>query len=390
MAASVVSGACEAPSSGGTPVVRSEDSLGIAVQIVDWAATLESTDTVSLTQPIVRVGVIEGDVDYEFDRVAAIVPLGERGFAVADGGRRDIRVFGWDGELLSSFGQQGDGPGEFQFLTAFAYRGDSIAAYDRRNGRVTLFSVDDGGFRSLTLHTEGGRGAPTMLGVFADGRILARQRRLGSPDGMSRTPFDVYVYSPVAEVHAIIGEFPGDESFARQSEGFAMVIAAPFPSLTFGSPTDDELVVADGAIPAFTRWRPDGSMLARWRSSESKMPLLADLREAHRDSLLQDNPFSAGMAAAYADGLRDLPYPDSLPFFSGMTTDRTGRVWLSRVRPGEATPVWAIIERDGRVSRFVRTRSRVSILTVTETRVFVVATDALDVEYVEVYELPGG
>ena len=61
---------------------------------------------------------------------------------VADVQANEIRVFGADGAHLRTIGRSGDGPGEFNALYALAWIGDTLAAFDPRNGRISFLSPE--------------------------------------------------------------------------------------------------------------------------------------------------------------------------------------------------------------------------------------------------------
>ena len=94
------------------------------------------------------------------------------------------------------------------------------------------------------------------------------------------------------------------------------------------------------------------------------------------------------MDEPWANAIRAMPFPDSLPFFSEMIAAADGGVWLHRQHP-VAGSVWAVIAPGGALDYFLRTRPGVSVRVVTASHLYAVAEDELEVEYVEVYELPG-
>jgi len=61
---------------------------------------------------------------------------------VVDGGSHAVKVFAPSGELVSTFGQRGAAPGEFNFPTHISCRGNRFVVSDTGNFRVQLLDVD--------------------------------------------------------------------------------------------------------------------------------------------------------------------------------------------------------------------------------------------------------
>lgn len=94
-------------------------------------------------EPGVRIGSGGGAGDPgpdEFGMVRSIVADADGAIYVADVQANEIRVFGADGAHLRTIGRSGDGPGEFNALYALAWIGDTLAAFDPRNGRIGFLS----------------------------------------------------------------------------------------------------------------------------------------------------------------------------------------------------------------------------------------------------------
>ena len=54
----------------------------------------------------------------------------------------EIRVFGFDGAHVRTFGRHGEGPGEFRSLYSLAWVGDRLLTFDPPQGRIGEFSAD--------------------------------------------------------------------------------------------------------------------------------------------------------------------------------------------------------------------------------------------------------
>ena len=107
---------------------------GEVVTVREWEVSPE---------PIVSIGVAEGEPAYELHRASDAISLGDGRIIVANSGSSELRVFDSAGTFLNAIGRQGGGPGEFRgTITLFPHSGDSLIAYDNGNGRFSVFAPD--------------------------------------------------------------------------------------------------------------------------------------------------------------------------------------------------------------------------------------------------------
>src|SRR5688572_2660157 len=103
-----------------------ELALALAVQ-QQWSVS---------TQPTVRIGEVDASEAYMFSQVASAVRLSDGRIVVANGASNEVRVYDAKGKHTTTLGRTGAGPGEFQTLRMlWRLPGDSLIAYDARNGR---------------------------------------------------------------------------------------------------------------------------------------------------------------------------------------------------------------------------------------------------------------
>lgn len=85
-------------------------------------------------------------------QVTALHAFDDGGVAVGASGSRAILVFDADGALVATLGRAGDGPGEFQGVGGIVpLPGDSLAVWDPRQQRLTVFPPEGGAPRLTSL-----------------------------------------------------------------------------------------------------------------------------------------------------------------------------------------------------------------------------------------------
>jgi hypothetical protein len=119
--------ACGGEAGAAAPVVR--DSAGVRIVENARPAWGEGEGWRSSPEPLVDVGLAEGDAAYQFGRVAGALRLDDGRIVVADGQANELRWFDAAGRHLKTAGRKGGGPGEFDGLHALLrLPGDSVAA----------------------------------------------------------------------------------------------------------------------------------------------------------------------------------------------------------------------------------------------------------------------
>src|SRR5687767_9119587 len=82
-------------------------------------------------EPALEIGSETRGPAYSFNRIVGVLQLHDGTLVVANAGSAEVRAFTPEGDHIWSFGQSGDGPGDFKNLSWIArQRGDTLIAYD--------------------------------------------------------------------------------------------------------------------------------------------------------------------------------------------------------------------------------------------------------------------
>ncbi|MFQ6047351.1 MAG: 6-bladed beta-propeller, partial [Gemmatimonadales bacterium] len=94
--------------------------------------------------PLLEIGVVEGNPNYELSQVSSSLRLGDGRFVVVNAGSQQLLFFDSQGRFLNKAGGRGGGPGEFRhILRVHQYGDDSLRAYFPSGNRIAVF--DDHG-----------------------------------------------------------------------------------------------------------------------------------------------------------------------------------------------------------------------------------------------------
>lgn len=129
----------------GEAVVR--DSAGVRIVENSAPAWREGEGWRMSDEPILEIGVLEGQPEYQLFQVRGAIRLSDGRIVVANAGSHELRIYDPRGRFLTSVGREGSGPGEFRALGSLDRLGsDSLITWDWRNNRAQVF--DD-----ATLHS---------------------------------------------------------------------------------------------------------------------------------------------------------------------------------------------------------------------------------------------
>lgn len=104
-----------------------------------------------LGEPVLEIGVLEGQDEYVFATINNAVRLNDGSYAVADGLSQRISIYDSEGDYVRAWGQEGDGPGEFNNLGGVIPHGpDSLIAVESFRDQLTVFSLEGDLGRTLS------------------------------------------------------------------------------------------------------------------------------------------------------------------------------------------------------------------------------------------------
>lgn len=119
------------------------------------------------TTPVLTVGVSDGDAGLMFNLVHSARRLADGTLLVADGGSREVRWYGVDGEPVRAVGRRGEGPGEFDGpLSLLPWPGDTVAVLDHGQRRLTLFGASGEVVRTHTASLDDTISLPWRPWIF--------------------------------------------------------------------------------------------------------------------------------------------------------------------------------------------------------------------------------
>lgn len=349
-------------------------------------------------EPILRVGVTEGDPDQEFHRVIIPFRLPDGRLAVPLHGDSEIRVFGPDGTFLERLGRAGEGPGEFASLSQAWSRGDTIEAMDGSLRRITRF-LPDGSTQVVTLaEAVGVQGSvPEPL---SDGWVTTGVASGGVGE---RDEIVVHRFGRDGSHLQEIARVPGMERVRYPSGGTGPPPLSPRALIEV---RNDRIYVAETLTPEIQVFDTSGTLERTVTWEPEPLPSPAEALRQVRELAEAEPEYVRRTPSPLVEGSLALPPPERLSVFGDFLVDPEGYVWIRAFDPtrhaqvlgGSGSPsylwggsgagdVWRVLAPDGSEVGPIQIPDALELLRVDSDIVIGVRRDEFGVESVQVHRL---
>lgn len=282
--------------------------------------------------------------DDSFGLIVDIAVSPEDALAVAQVGLGEVWVFAGDGKR-QVVARRGEGPGEFAFVSAVAWRGDTLVVVDGRRQRVSLMG-DDG--RYLRDHTIAGPAAVGYrpIGYLRSGLTVAAPQLSSSSTATAKR---LLLVGTGGRVVSSLGEIRHRRVSVNTTlaSGKLIFFQHPLPNFTRTalSPdgsyfaTADEREGRDGSELQFTLYDDTGKELGRTTVNLETDPTADDDVLERVSDLIEDLSKDLPITSVRRSILNAVERPDRLPALSRFRLDNAGRLWVGSIGKG-GTVVW--------------------------------------------------
>jgi hypothetical protein len=343
------------------------------------------------SEPLLRLGVVDGNAAYQFDGITGMARLEDGTIVVADAGSQEVRFFGPGGETKAAVGGEGEGPGEFLGLSGLG-RGPSgrVWAYDFSLRRITWLDAAGEVVGMATLAPE-----PPILnpvGPLSDGTFVLKQLwgavavAQADEQGFRRDPVAFVRFDGDGVLLDTLGLFPGREVVLTEEGGRGVMSTPPFARNAVGTVLGGEVVVGIQDTFELIRYSPDGSMVGRVRIPNRNLSITAADLDAYIAGRL--STVAEDRRPGLRHELESMPTPSSKPAFGGLLGDELGDLWVAEwVLYPDVPRVWTVLDSRGAWLGEVEIPGRFFPNAIGDDWILGVEWDDLDVEYVALYPL---
>lgn len=338
------------------------DSVGIT--IVESSSELEARSLGWRVpgQPVLSIGVAEGDEPHQLFHANGAVELADGRIAVLNAGTQEIRYFDGQGRHLETRGGRGSGPGEFQFPQLVPPVGSAgeLLIWDLMNNRFTLLDGRGGVLRTITPEAI----VRTPAGWDAAGSVLAMRSSaaagLDTPDGVMVNDVTYEALRLDGGEPVFIAELPARIYHAqiRGQPWFRSIPLDPRPSASAGGGL---FYLTTGAAPEIQVFTSDGALVRLIRILRSPEPLGRAEFEAHVENELAGIT-DEDLAREWRNHYDRMPRPETAPVYNGLVVDDTNHLWAEHFRfAADGAPTWSVFDPDGRALGTIQTPEGITI-----------------------------
>lgn len=342
--------------------------------------------------PMLEIGVLDGAEEYQLFRVQDAHILTDGRIAVVNSGSQEVRIYDADGVYTDTWGGRGEGPGEFMAPTTLSlWPGDSVAVWDLRLRRLSVFTSDGVLGRTLTFPANEDMSQPSFRHVLPNGTVVASMSvSLAAEElatGMTRTPVAVAVVDAEGTLLAPLGEHPGREGFIRIGENQIAIFRLPFYRDLIIEAAGSSSIISPTDRFELKFWADSGALTRIVRVAQPVRLLTDADREAELERRVAAAPEEA--RPGVRSGFQDIPMPDTLPAFSGVVADNSEHVWvqLFRLAADEGPTQWIVLDPEGQALGRMEFPEGFTVFEIGEDYVLGSAKDDLDVEVVQLWPL---
>ncbi|UCG88707.1 MAG: 6-bladed beta-propeller [Gemmatimonadota bacterium] len=385
-------------SDGGSWTGTVTDSAGVTIVVNTDRGMWGEGEGWTLEEEL-RIGTIEGDLEYQFGQIGLIAVDSRDRIFVLDMQARDVRVFSSDGTYEQTIAQPGSGPGELgaQIGALFMGPGDTLLIPDLANQRVNRYAPDGTSLGSFPLRLE--NGLPMSIVATRTGVVAEQVRPISLPDMPARDSMDFIVtLATDGSVLDTLMRFPPGAALVVDSRGAQRTIFAAEPVWTLS----DELELFFGITSEYriSVFDPEGNLRRIVTKPVEPTPVTERDKEMMwevieqqiRDAVPPDN-FVEFMQQAR----QTITFAEFFPAFVSMSIGPNGSIWVQHLRPpAEVTEEeletydmqqdigsrdWDVFDPDGRYLGVVTMPPRFTPRIILGGKIYGVWRDDLDVQY---------
>ena len=375
------------------PIVR--DSAGVTI-VENSEAQWETGAEWYVGSEITSIGSFDGDPKIQLFQAWDATRLSNGDVVIANSGTSELKFFSREGEFLRSVGRSGGGPGEFledgSLRTLQRLPGDTVFAWDLYGQTVSVFDNFGRYIRSARLQntnrmyfmSDGG-------GVLADGSQLLClfNPTMTEPNatGLTRMTIRLVRFNPSGDSLNTVGEFPDTETQIQRQPPSGLMSRTPrFAKETTFRVSTDRVYVATGDSYEIRVLDTDGSLMMLVRKQYYPIVvtdrlLTLDVEGEHPRAVRKPN--RTGRRT-----FRDIEGPKQVPPYQSIVVDSESNLWVEEYRFGEKLSyTWSVFDRDGVWLGTMKLPIGFEPYEIGADYVLGREEDALDVEYIKVYEL---
>jgi hypothetical protein len=328
-------------------------------------------------EPIFVAG---GDADDEpLFRINGAVRL-DNGYLIANASAGEVRLYGDDGRLIRTIGEEGSGPGEFLALRlAGRTGGDSVVVADDANRRVAIICDGERVCDEWTLPAAG-----NPIGIVGDHVILGEVVPDMSTDRVSYDRHTFFKAERRGTALDTIFELDSTPRIARRIDGRLISTPVPFSRPASMALVPEGIALTDGANASILIVDTTGAVAADIQLPIEVIAVSREEFDAEIERRL--GTMEGARRDAFAEFYGDMPRPEHRTPIQRILADRRGLIWVELEGAG-AVQEWLVVDASGQVRARASTPADLLVTEIGEDYIVGLWRDEMEVEFVHAYRL---
>lgn len=368
-------------------------------------------------QPVKPLGKPDVEFADPFTAVSGVRELRDGRVLTVDVRDKVVQLIDFKAGTAKKIGREGSGPKEYALpMAIFPLGGDSSFVYDPLNRRslVILPNGDPGGFLTSSNSSSSAPGGGMVIAMTPPRYVDAQGRSYEAAPGVRVTEAGPVVTDSLAITRSDLRTGKKDTvgylkqpKEAVQTSGSANNMQVRIGSGNPFTPGDDFAVTPDGrvAIIRAAEYRVDWVYPKQQQSAPigfSKIKLTEKHKQQWRESrrsataLMVNNNNGQVTTRSGPASAANMPdpgnWPQDLPPFlarGSVLVAPNGMIWVNRTREAnDDVPKYDVIGGDGKVALKVSLEPKSRVIGFGNGTVYVVRTDADDLQYLQRYRMP--
>lgn len=352
-----------------------------------------------------RIGSVD-EPNYALSEVVDLAADAAGALAVVQWNEQSVLIFSPTGQFVRDLGRGGQGPGEFGMPVRIGLLGDTTWVTDGTLKRTTLFdsrgtAVETLDFTRPISDDPRFRSAPPSA-MLRDGSAIVRPIIVSRGAGPGFAPLlRLRRDGSVVDTIAMLDRRNSRLRIQDPSGTWTRYTSQPFNDGTlFAAASNGQGIVvverpAARSEPAYFRVRklaPDGRIEYAKRYRYRPVPMNGTVMDSVLNELAgsiteSGRPGAPSMARARQWVREGLYVPGNHPPVSAVVMSQDGHVWLRREDRPDALSLWHVLDRSGAIVAQSRIPPNVRLLEASQTHLWGVVTDELDVPYIVRYRI---
>jgi hypothetical protein len=344
------------------------------------------------SEPIVEIGVVDGDEAYQLFRVTDAARLSNGGIVVVNAGTRELRVYDETGRFIRALGRQGAGPGELGYSThVVVLPGDTLLTFDGQRWKQVWFHASGDLVREQTADRSPYPAGVAALHPLPGGQLFTSLwGPWASKPGPFRQQMAFLLIDPNTGTADTLGWFGAVDLFVRRDgDGLRPGGVVPFGRNTWWALGTDRVFVGDNDRYELLVYGLDGAPRQIIRLDRPADPVTETDRNEYQEAARAWRERRGPEAVTHLNQfLREVEWPSTKPAFERVYADTENRLWVKHFTdpPFNEAP-YDVFDTSGAFIGTVVLPNGVEPLEIGTDYLIGLWRDESDVEFVQLYAL---